>query len=204
MATVIFNPTSRLPKAYQEIFNGHYKGVGKNIKPGEKIKMDDPAANHLLNEFGPRGLVSLNYGDEDKIEEIIVGALKRNREYKIKQVEELNQRNESRKAIGLPFLVPTAKLKLYAEELGEELIEPYRIKDKEKERVSDLEKENIDLKGQIKGMNEKMDMLIKMMGAEKEPVEDEEVEEEETVEANQGKALKKILGRPKKTNVNVP
>ena len=211
MATVVYNPTDLLPKAYQEIFNGHYKGVGKNIKPGDKIKMDDPAANHLLNEFGPRGLVSLNYGDEDKLQEIIDGALKRNRDYKIKQVEELNQRNESRKTIGLPYLIPTDKLKLYAEELGEDLIQPYRIKDAEKQRVTDVEKENIALREQIKGMNDKFDLLLAQMGHK--PVETKETVDpdlEETLnEANEQEdipshvetpigRLKNKGGRPRK------
>ena len=160
MAQVIYNPTDRLPEKFQERFRGHFKGVGFCIKPGEKIKVEDSLAAHMLNEFAQRGLVSLNYGDEDKIEGIVQEALRANRDFKIKQVNVINQRNEERRAIGLPYLVPKGDMRLFAEELGEDLIEPYRVKDHEKQRVTDVEKENIALKEQLKAMNEKLDIVL--------------------------------------------
>ncbi len=206
MAQVIYNPTDRLPEKFQERFRGHFKGVGFCIKPGEKIKVEDSLAAHMLNEFAQRGLVSLNYGDEDKIEGIVQEALRANREFKIKQVNVINQRNEERRAIGLPYLVPKGDMRLFAEELGEDLIEPYRVKDAEKQRVTDVEKENIALKEQLKAMNDKMDMMMNQFGHKPvtenpRPIETEsgEIPDDEPVMGLGSVPIKNKGGRPRKT-----
>lgn len=160
MTTVLWNPTDRLGEKFQEKFSGHYLGVGTAIEPGQKVKVDDARARHILNMLAPRGLVALDYGDDSNLDKIAEEALKRNRDFKIKQVNDQNERNEARKAIGLPFLMPTETMRLYAEELGEDLVQPYRVKDQDRGRVTDLEKENAVLKEQIRSMNEKLDLIL--------------------------------------------
>lgn len=187
MATVLWNPTDRLGEKFQEVFSGHYLGVGTKIDPGKKIKVDDARARHLLNTLSIRGLVSLDYGDDSNLDTIAEEALKRNRDFKIKQVNEHNERNEARKAIGLPFLIPTPTLRLYAEELGEDLVQPYRVKDQDRGRVTELEKENAVLREQINSMNEKLNLILNMKMEEKEAPEEEPV-----------KSPKAGPGRPKK------
>ena len=64
METVLYNPTDKLDKKFQEIFKGQYLGKGMRVEPGQKLKVPDPTARHLLNELAPRGLLSLNFGDD--------------------------------------------------------------------------------------------------------------------------------------------
>lgn len=69
MSTVVHNPTDRLEEKFQETFTGQYLGKTFDIKPGAKIELEDKTARHLLNNFAPRGLISLVYGDEGSKEE---------------------------------------------------------------------------------------------------------------------------------------
>ncbi len=172
MATVLFNPTHKLDKKFQEIFKGQYLGKGIRVEPGQKLKVPDATARHLLNELAPRGLISLEYGDEEKVEEIAKEGLERNREFKVRQLNDFNEKNSARKHMGLPYLWPTPTLKLYAEEIGVKLVESYQVDDAQLQKVNTLETENKDLRDQMKEMNEKMNQILEQM-TKPEPKEEE-------------------------------
>ena len=189
MATVLYNATDRLEKKFQEIFKGQYLGKGIRVLPGQKLKVPDATARHLLTQFAPRGLISLDFGDEDKIEEIAKEGLERNRAFKVKQLNDFNEKNSARKHMGLPYLWPTATLKLYAEEIGVKLVESYQVDDAQLQKVQTLEVENKTLRDQMAEMNEKMNQILEQM-TKPEPEE----EETDTPLTKEGKADKRFKG----------
>jgi len=161
MSTVVYNPTDKLGEEFQEEFRGHYMGVGIGITPGQKIKLPDAKARHLLNEFAPRGLVALDYGDDE--EKRANEGLERNRNFKLKQLNDFNEKNEARKHMGLPYLWPTETLKRYAKEIGVKLTESYKVDDAQLQRAKALEEENKNLRSQMAEMNEKFEKLMSMV-----------------------------------------
>lgn len=136
MAIVLFNPTS-------DELRGMQAGIELIIPPcpkeGHMVKVDDRKANHLLNELGPRGLTSLEFGDEGEIKERKAAAgIKRAKQFKLKQIERYNQDNETRKATNQGYIAPSKQIQEFAKELGEGLIQPYRVKDVANEEIAEL------------------------------------------------------------------
>lgn len=174
MSSVLWNPTDRLEEEFAESFIGQHLGVEVRVDPGQKLKVSDKTAKHILNIFAPRGLISLDYGDDE--EKRAEEALERNRTFKIKQINDYNEKNEARKHMGLPYLWPHKQIKIYAKEFGAKLIESYKIDDAQMAKTQALEKENLDLRAQMSEMNEKMNLLLERMdGEDKEPKEVPEV-----------------------------
>jgi hypothetical protein len=160
LGKVIFNPTN-------EDFDMQYAGVSFTLQAGQKMKIMDHAANHLLNAFGPRGLCDLSYGADE--EKVAAQGRERNREFKIAQVTNFNVRNEARKHMQLGYLPPSELMKRYAKEMGIDLMQPYATKNVEKlesdERVAALERQNENLQEQISKM---MEMMKAQMNLKKE------------------------------------
>lgn len=168
MSKVVYNPTN---EDFEVLFQGipiRIKGVGfdkeKAIEvDGQKIKMDDARANHCLHELGPRGLCQLEYGDEAKIDHIREAAVRRNKEFKAKQVQRYNQQNEMNRQTNRPFIAPPAHIREYADELGIKLIKPFEIEDPSKDRNVKLEAENAELKKMLDRQSRQFDLLMKKM-----------------------------------------
>jgi len=151
---VLWNPTN-------EDFEMQYAGISLMMKAGQKEAFAMKCAMHLLNAFGQRGLTSLMHGaDEEKIGK---EAIKRNLDFKTKQVVEYNQRNENRKAMGLGFLPPTETLKKYAIELGLKLLEPYQVRDEERAGIAKASVENEELKKKLASQEVEMAEIKAMM-----------------------------------------
>lgn len=183
MAVVLFNPTHKLEEKFQESLDGFYMGKKIEVGPGKKVKVQDAAARHLLNELGPRGLISLDYDDAGKEEERAKEGLERNRAFKVKQLNDFNEKNSARKHRGLEYLWPADHIKLYAEEIGVKLVESYQVDDAQLQKVKSLETENRELRDQMKEMNEKMNQILEQMTKP---------------EAKEEEGEKKGPGRPKK------
>jgi len=146
MAMILFNPSN-------EDFETQYIGETIAIMAGAKVKVDDPRGRHILNTLGPRGLVTLEYGDEGagedrKAEEGIA----RNKAFKRKQVMDFNQNNQVRAQTKSPYLSPSKQLQAYAKELGIGLEEPYKIPDRDNEEIAALiaDKEALEKAGKKK------------------------------------------------------
>lgn len=136
----LWNPT-------KEDFDMQYQGLTLHLKAGERHPTTVKCANHLLNSFGQRGLTSLVYGcDEKKVE---ADAIQRNHDFKMNMIRRYNETNGTNKSKGLPYQVPTATIKAYALELGIELLEPYTMKDAEREAISKSTRENEELKAKL-------------------------------------------------------
>ena len=136
MALVVWNPTN-------EVFETQYIGETVILNPDQKLRVDDARGRHLLNVLGPRGLTSLEYGDEGDVEEKKKNdARKRNKDFKRQQVMRYNQENSRRKDANAPILEPHQQIKDYAEELGLKLIEPYRFGDEDTAKIAALKQES--------------------------------------------------------------
>ena len=158
MAIILFNPT-------KEEFLGMHGGVEVKIapfgKPGHKIKIDDAKARHILNQFGVRGLTTLEYGDEGEREEQKAKAgRKRNREFKEKQVLRYNRENESKKIRGIEYSEPTDQVKGYAKELGMGLLKPYDIPDAANKEISGYKEELFKRDEQILNLSKQVEELM--------------------------------------------
>lgn len=141
-----------------------YAGRSLSLGPDEKITgVNEACKNHLVNNFGQRGLVALGYSDHGKEEEIGVKAREINLQFKKKQVRVYNETNEQRKLSRLGYLSPSKKIKEYAVELGVELLEPYTLKDEEKAAIAKSTVENELLKQRLLVQQNEMDEMRKML-----------------------------------------
>jgi hypothetical protein len=192
---VLWNPTN-------EDFDMQYAGVSLTLKSGEERAMEINCAKHLLNGFGQRGLTSLVYGCDEKTKKSIGdAAIKRNYDFKVKQVVDYNQNNERRQMQKMSYVEPTTHVVQYARELKIKLLEPYAQRDAERGDISNLQQENSQLKGQISDLMGRFDLLMaqlsKKQDAPEAPVEDFECPKCKRVFASQedlGKHLKSHKG----------
>lgn len=144
MAIVLFNPTN-------EKLRTQYIGEEVVIRPEAKVRVDDARGRHVLNILGPRGLMTLEYGDEGENEEkkAEIGR-KRNRDFKYKQVIDFNTLNEQRFQSRLPYLRPSKQIKAYADELGIELRQPYAVPDAAKADMARAIEEKQEMQRELK------------------------------------------------------
>ena len=130
MSTTLFNATN-------EDLEAQHIGVTTIIKKfpekGHMVLVDDAKARHLLNILAPRGLTTLDYGDEgDAKKKKAAEGRKRNKEFKIKQIVDFNQNQQQNEANKISYSHPTEALKQYSDELGLDLIKPYELPNIEK------------------------------------------------------------------------
>jgi hypothetical protein len=163
----LWNPT-------KEDFTMEYQGLTLHLLAGEKHPTTVKCANHLLNSFGQRGLTSLTYGCDEK--QVEADAIQRNHDFKMNMIRRYNETNGANKVKGLPYQLPTKTIKGYALELGIELLEPYTMKDAEREAISKSTRENEELKAKLAAqdvaMTEMKTMLKQLMEAK--PVQKQE------------------------------
>lgn len=141
-----------------------YAGRSLSLVPDEKIAgINEACKNHLINEFGRRGLVALGYSDSGHEDEIAAKAKEINKRFKKEQVIRYNEDNASRRLKNLGGVSPSKKVKEYALELGIRLDEPYVVNDVEKEAIAKTSVENEVLKQKLAAQQTEMDELKKMM-----------------------------------------
>jgi len=186
MSTTLFNPTS-------EDLAAQHIGVTTTIKKfpekGHMVLVDDAKARHILNILAPRGLTTLDYGDEgDEKKKKAAEGRTRNKEFKIKQIVDFNQLQQQNEAKKIEYSYPSKALKDYSDELGLDLIRPYELPNLEKGKIKKLKEEieNKDVKleeqtQQMKAMqsqiSELADIVKKVIKSEPEPVKLKENEE---------------------------
>jgi hypothetical protein len=204
MSTVLFNPTN-------EDFEAQYIGETTIIPAGKKLKVDDRRARHILNVLGPRGLMSLDYGDEGEKEKMKADlGRRRNYEFKKKQVLRFNQQNQQRELSRLPYQSPSEQIAGYADEVGIALVQPYRPESEQSEKIGKLTQELKDsharlvekdediktLQGQVADLTDKMQSFMDMMSKGAAPEAETPIEEEvEEKEADQDEIDKIIKGQ---------
>lgn len=170
MSMILFNPTD-------EILKATYQGEDIVIPPApdlmHKIRVDDARGRHVLNYLGPRGLVTLEYGDEGAGEEKKAEQGRaRNADFKRKHVMNFNQVNDSQAQRKLPYCVPDEITKTYARQLGIKLYEPMSMTDDMTQqhaelmgKVADKDRELNAKSEQITELSSKVDKLAEMVTA---------------------------------------
>ena len=160
MSTVLFNPTN-------EEFTAQHQGVDVIMAPypddGHMVKVDDARARHVLNILAPRGLTTLEYGDDlddsAKKKAKAVSGIQRNKDFKRKQVVDFNQINYANKLGNREYAPPAKHLQTYADEIGIKLEQPYTPPDVGAEKIGNLVKENEEKDKQIKEQSNEISKL---------------------------------------------
>lgn len=161
MAIVLFNPTN-------EELRAQYGGIDVVVAPrgedGDMLRVDDQKARHVLNILGPRGLTSLEFGDEgDVLEQKANDGIKRAEEFKQRQVRAYNRDNEARKMRTLEYVEPPEQIKQWAKDLGVVLLQPYELPSVDLEETATLRKANKELMAQLKTQAGHMEEIMSML-----------------------------------------
>lgn len=133
-------------------------GISGKLKPGDWEKWEDARAKFVLNGWGQRGLVRLDYGD--KVEDKRAESMRLYKEFWFKQITRFNQENEIRRNENKPYNFPGKELTKHAEEFGVEVMGPWTMKETESTKVAALEAENKELRSKFDQMNRNMEMLL--------------------------------------------
>lgn len=139
----------------QDTIEWQHIGVVGEIKAGEIKEYDDNRGRHILNKYGLRGLLQLQYGDstEEIIEEKKEIAQRIWRAFWLKQVSYHNQNNEALKNAGGAYIAPTDELAEHAKVLGVDIIGPWSAARAEKDKeVETLRKETAELKAMLNNL----------------------------------------------------
>ena len=133
------------------------------------INFEDSRARFILNKFAVRGLVAMNFGDDEETKK--AESLKLWRIFWERQIEAHNQHNEDQKEKGNRYSRPTDELDKHAKLLGLELLRPWRVEAKQdNKQVDELKGENLALRKSLESMQTQMTELMKMMvGRQAEP-----------------------------------
>lgn len=134
----------------------------KEGKAGTK-KVQDSEGHHALNSLGARGLTKVEYDDEGQPcngEKNETDAIERNRQFKIRQVNNYNYRNQQRKASGQSYDVPTREVAKYAVELGIDLLQPYTMAIGEKAEIAKLNQADTEKDKRMEKLEEQNRLLM--------------------------------------------
>lgn len=140
-----------------------HMGANGTLVPGKVEPFPDNRGRHILNKFGPRGLVELEFGDD--VPKRQQDALKIYKAFWMRQVTIFNQDNERRKNTNREYVTPTKQLLQHAEELGIQLEGPWSIKQTGSAETKTLRDENLELRGQVGILMEQMKGLVDSLKA---------------------------------------
>jgi len=125
------------------------------------INFEDSRANHILNKFAVRGLVVMNFGDDEEAKK--AESLKLWKRFWERQIENHNQHNEQQKEAGNRYSRPTDELDAHAKLLGLDLLRPWRVEAKNTKETEELRGENMALKKSMETLQAQMAEMMKMM-----------------------------------------
>ena len=156
-----------------------------NPKKPYIVNFDDSRANHILNKFAIRGLVVMNFGDDEEAKK--KESLKLWRIFWERQIENQNQHNEQQKEAGNRYSRPTDELDEHAKLLGIELLRPWTVAAKSTKEVDELKGENLALRKSLESMQAQMSQLMQMMaGGQAKPQPVQESKDDPAVTAPTG------------------
>lgn len=141
-----------------------YIGVFQTFKPGDIIKqVDEARANAVLNNWGRRGLVRLEFdSDEEEKKEEAMAAYQAFWEL---QVDNFNNLNLGLKAQNSPYISPKKELLNHAKELGLDLVTPWKTS--ERKEADKLRADNASLLSRLEAMESKISALTGTAEVEK-------------------------------------
>jgi len=145
-----------------EITYTHVGHHGK-IETDQIVEVDQQKGNHILNKFGERGLLQLKLGDDEpgRLAELKSLAMDLYRKFWLKNISNHNTLNEIRKNESKGFVAASEQVTAKAEELGIELISPWKLAPPAAKK--ELEEYKTRLEGQaeeMKAMKEMINQLV--------------------------------------------
>jgi len=178
MAITLFNPTD---DDFEATYGGVTFIISKCGEEGHMVRVEDSKGNHLLNQLGPRGLTSLDYGDDEETKKRKADdGKRRSYEFKRTQIGRYNRDNEARKARQLEYVEPPKQIKEWSKDLGVKLVAPYEVEDIKNEEISQLRSEN---KQRTKQVDVLTDQVKELMETIKQLLPDnEEVKTEQEID----------------------
>lgn len=103
-----------------------FQGISGVLKPGDiESGRDRNWENHVLNKWGARGLVRLDFGDNQ--EAAMNESMRRYERFWERQIQIFNENNAQRKNEGKMYLKPNKELQEHAEAFGVKLIGPWTL-----------------------------------------------------------------------------
>jgi hypothetical protein len=109
-----------------DIVEWQHVGITGTLLPNDVVDLPEGRANHILNKFGRRGVIVMNFGDKE--EESREKAMELWRDFWEYQITQFNQHNENQKEKGNRYERPTKEILDHAEILGLELLSPWIVK----------------------------------------------------------------------------
>jgi hypothetical protein len=148
----------------------HIGQVG-TLDQGAVEDFEDKRARHILTKFGPRGLLKVEWDDRDNLKKYTEKAMAVYNRFWQRNISVFNQQNEQRKNENKAYASPTKQLQDKADELGVELVEPWKaVKKTDSGEMKRLRRENEDLQEEMKDIKDGMkDMLELMKDLKKKP-----------------------------------
>jgi hypothetical protein len=134
-------------------------GVQGIIHSGQILEMEDSRARHVLNKMEARGLLRLDFGDNQEEKKAL--AQQTYIDFWVKQITNFNQDQERRKNTNRETIYPSKQLLDKAKELGVEILGPWAYKPSENTEMTRMQKENSDLKVQLAMVIQRLDDLAK-------------------------------------------
>jgi hypothetical protein len=101
-------------------------GITGTLLPNDVVDLPEGRANHILNKFGRRGVIVMNFGDKEEASR--EKAMELWRDFWEYQITQFNQHNENQKEKGNRYERPTKEILDHAEILGLELLSPWVVK----------------------------------------------------------------------------
>lgn len=150
-------------------------GVTGTIKSGQILEMEDNRARHVLNKLEARGLLRMQFGDDAAEKQVTAQGLYK--DFWVRQITVFNVDQERRKNTNREPIYPSEQLKQKAKELGIEILGPWAYKPNENTELGQMRKENVELRGQVAMLMEKMNDFLKATGTKDTPVAMKPIEE---------------------------
>jgi len=137
-----------------------FQGRSGWIKPGEIVKDRDRAwENHVLDKMGPRGLVKLDYGDDNEKAKAL--SMQLYEEFWLKQIRVFNEMNEQQKNEGRQYSPPSKQLREKADLFDIELVGPWKLRSK---AASGGEERATPDAQRVKGLESRVDGIETQLG----------------------------------------
>ena len=124
-----------------------YSGI---LEAGQTYDMPEARANHILNKYSPRGIIRLDYGNDEKTRK--AESMDTWRDFWERQIENFNQTNEKMFNQNLPYIRPQKDVVAHAKILGQSLKEPWKAMPTTDPEVASLKSEIDELKKMIAGL----------------------------------------------------
>lgn len=143
-----------------------HAGINGTLRPDDVKEFEESRGNHILNEFTARGLLRMEFGDDQEIKKKEAMAIYTR--FWEKQIVVFNQHNERLKNENKAYVMATPELEKKAKEMDIGLVGPWKLKiPAQNKKIEKLETENRELYGKLDKLQDQMTDLIQTITSER-------------------------------------